>query len=265
MWSPESCEQIWAGGSKTYPTWTDEPWPSSCPRRSTVSYSYRAVRAPCMHPTVRARRCCHSPALPCTWTWVHPTGFLRHAGAAEHGSSALRHRQAACPRPALRAPIRAVAPCPAVRPHLSGVSANKAHHRRHACIRALSRTAPASQSGCVAPTIEQARPRPPADRVHRLRRIPLPSLPPGSGRKRRHPCRLQLADNDPAGRAYVWWTGGLGTRWAWGSSQTPYLSISHLILLLHIRRSVHHTFTARRSTTHVRAPAFRCSLFQSAL
>lgn len=136
---------------------------------------------------VRARRCCHSPALPCTWTWVlpiSPTGFLRHAGAAGHGSSALRHRQAACPSPALRAPIRAVAPCPAVRPHLSGVSANKAHHRRHACmhtgavthgpIKPIRMRCAHDRAGAHVARgngATRASPRPPADRVHPLRRI----------------------------------------------------------------------------------------------
>lgn len=150
------------------------PRPVHGPRRSTVSYSY-------MH-----RSTCTS-VLSLSSAAVHvdvgspPTGFLRHA--AEHGSSALRHRQAACPRPALRAPIRAVAPCPAVRPHLSGVSANKAHHRRHACIRADGRCHARPQQANpyahdragahVARGIgaTRASPRPPADRVHPLRRI----------------------------------------------------------------------------------------------
>lgn len=121
---------------------------------------------------VRARRCCHCPALPCTWTWALPPPDFFDTQAQR--STARRHcgtaKQHARDRPSeLRSALwHRVRRSGLISP--ASPLTKRIIDDMHAYGRCHARPQQANP--------DALRPRPPADRVHRLRRIHcLPSRP----------------------------------------------------------------------------------------
>ena len=155
MWSPESCEQIWAGGSILLAlvlssVHGDQPWTA-------------------LHARTAVRTCTSVLSLSCAAVSACglPTGFLRRAGAAARRVRRHRHRQASSLTglisiilSGVSAPQRSNSPLcrhqtrgppaprsyePLTQNHTARVPAKRID------IRALSRTAPAEDSPPYAP------------------------------------------------------------------------------------------------------------------